>query len=67
MVVEAIKVLSFGSWEWGIDDLQTEMDNVYSILVKVTVQGASSEQDIHYAQLENGKLTWFTDCGDPLP
>jgi hypothetical protein len=65
--VEVVKVLSFGTWDWDMDDLVTTMDNVYTILVNVTVQGQTGQQEIHYGQLENGTLSWFTDCGDPLP
>ena len=65
--VEAVKVLSFGWWDWEMDDLVTTMDNVYAILINVTAQGQTSEQEVHYGQLENGTLSWFTDCGDPLP
>jgi hypothetical protein len=65
--VEVVEVLSFGWWTWELDDLETEFDNVYTVLVNATAQGQTVEQEIHYAQLEDGTLTWFTDCGDPLP
>ncbi|MEN8241441.1 MAG: hypothetical protein ABFS17_05935 [Chloroflexota bacterium] len=54
-------------WDLELVDLVTALDNVCAILVKLTVQGQASEQEVHYGQLENGTLSWFTDCGDPVP
>ena len=41
--------------------------NVYSVLVNTNIQDQIGQQEIHYGQLEDGTLSWFTDCGDPLP
>ncbi|MBW8009620.1 MAG: hypothetical protein FVQ83_00065 [Chloroflexi bacterium] len=65
--VEVLRVSGFGLWDWELDEVSTSLDNIYTVLVNFTVQGQTTEQVVHYGQLEDGLLAWFTDCGDPLP
>ncbi len=64
--VEIVEVLAFGWWDWEMDEFVSSLDNVFSVLVNAGLLNQSSQQEIHYGQVEDGSLRWFTDCGDPL-
>ena len=64
--VEVLNVISFGLWDWERDGIVTMLDNVYFLGISVDQAGETSLQGAHYGQLEDGTLSWFTDCGEPM-
>jgi hypothetical protein len=65
--VDQISLEDFGAWIWETDGLASEIAHTYTMLGRVTAAGASAEQDLHLALRDDGSLSWFSDCGDPLP
>jgi hypothetical protein len=65
--IEVLQVLAFESWTWEIDGHSTLIDDAYSIQVGVSAGGQTIQQSMHLGQDEDGSITWFTDCGEPLP
>jgi hypothetical protein len=65
--IEVLQVLSFESWTWEIDGHSILIEDAYSIQVGVSAGGQTIQQSMHLALDENGEITWFTDCGEPLP
>lgn len=65
--VEALSVNAFGPWTYDQDNADIQIENTYTIEIRVTLPDFSTQtQATHLAVLEDGTITWFTDCGDPL-
>ncbi len=61
------EVLEFGRWQWERDGVTTPVDDAFTVMVDVTVSGEDQGQVEAHIAYSGGDLTWFTDCGDPLP
>lgn len=67
------KVSELGLYEYASDGLSTMINSAYTVTAvresKSQVQGqtgtSQTTSDIHLA-LVDGKLRWFSDCGEPL-
>lgn len=65
--IELLQVGQFGSWTFARDGWSYWVDNVVTAPVNVTFNGETQQTESHLALSPEGFLTWFTDCGDPLP
>jgi len=65
--LEILEVSEVASWQWEIDGHSTHIENAYTVEVNFTVQGQTTQMEVHFARGEDGSMSWFTDCGDPLP
>ncbi|MGB2965549.1 MAG: C13 family peptidase [Anaerolineales bacterium] len=65
--IEVLQVLSVGPWTWEIDGHSTLIEDTYSIQAGVSAGGQTIQQSMHLGLAEDGTITWFTDCGEPLP
>jgi hypothetical protein len=54
-----------GPWTWIQDGISTPIDNAYTVIVNLTAQGQTNQQEVHLAPGPGGNLNWFTDCGVP--
>jgi len=61
--IEVLEILEVGTWDWVIDERST----LIVFTFKVTVQGKTSQHEIHLSLSDDGSFLWFTDCGEPLP
>jgi hypothetical protein len=64
--IEVLDVTNYGPWLWEIDEVSTEIEDTYSVAIKIHSEQGETQQEIHVAFDEDGALGWFTDCGDPL-
>jgi hypothetical protein len=64
--IEVLEVTEFGPWIWVSDDLETSIENVYTIAVNYTVQGQTTPTEIHIALRDDASLGFFPDCGEPV-
>ncbi len=53
-------------YDYAPDGASIAIPEVYTLDVRITIAGEISRQEVHFAPLDGG-LTWFTDCGEPLP
>ena len=60
------EVLGVGNWDYVIDGITTAVPDATSVEVSREVDGQTVIQELHW-QLVDGRYTWFTDCGEPLP
>jgi len=67
VVVEPLQLESSGPWTWEIDERSIAIGDTYTVQVSVSAGGQTTQQSLHLGILGDGSLTWFTDCGDPLP
>jgi hypothetical protein len=65
--LELLQITGPADWAWEIDGVSTDIEGAFTVAVNVTVQGETSESEVHFALREDGSIGWFTDCGDPLP
>jgi hypothetical protein len=65
--IEIVDAIEVGDWTWEIDERSIPVENAFEVDVNFTVQGETTRQVIHLALREDGKLGWFTKCGEPLP
>lgn len=64
--LELLEATELESWIWELDGRSTMIEDAFAVQVDFTAQGQTNQQEIHLAQREDGSLTWFTDCGEPL-
>jgi hypothetical protein len=65
--IEIVDAIEVGDWTWETDERSIPVENAFEVDVNFTVLGETTEQVIHLALREDGKLGWFTKCGKPLP
>jgi hypothetical protein len=65
--VEVLQLQSFEPWTWEIDGRSTDIEDAYSILAGVSAAGQTIQQSMHLGLAGDGSISWFTDCGEPLP
>ncbi len=65
--IEVLQLQAFEPWTWEIDGHSTLIEDAYSIQAWVTSGGQTIQQSMHLGLVEDGSITWFTDCGEPLP
>jgi hypothetical protein len=63
--IEVLEVTWIGTWIWTTDGLSTELEHVYTVLVRFTAGGETWEQWIHLIVLPDLSVWWLTDCGTP--
>lgn len=61
-----LRVRSPGDYTYSADGHQVVVPNTWQLEVTASSDQGSSDTWVHYAQTADG-LTWFTDCGRPLP
>jgi hypothetical protein len=66
IALEVLEVTALESWLWERDGVSTDILNAFAVGVNRTVQEQTDQIMVHFARLEAGSLSWFTDCGDPL-
>lgn len=64
--LELLQVEALDSWNWERDERSTTIPDAYAVQVRITVQGETSQQEVHFALREDGTLGWFTDCGEAI-
>lgn len=64
--VVPLEIISLGPWDWTMDGRTTPIESAYTVQVRVESDQGESQQQLHLAQGPDGRLTWFTDCGDPI-
>lgn len=52
-------------WTWELDGASTEIDPAIAVDIRLSAGEASVEQEAHLA-VADGRMRWFTDCGDPV-
>jgi hypothetical protein len=61
-----ISVSGPADWDYTVDGRTATIPDVYSVEVDLTAAGQTTRQVTHFALVDFGYLTWFTDCGAPL-
>ena len=54
------------TYEYATDKVSATIPESLPVLTKETNKGKKGDRNIHLARV-NGQLTYFTDCGQPLP
>jgi hypothetical protein len=54
------------SFEYATDNQSTTIADALPVQVRATIKGKKGDRNIHLARV-NGQLTYFIDCGQPLP
>ena len=68
ITVEALSLDRHGAWIYDQDNANILIQNAYTAQITVTLPSASTvSQTTHLGVLPDGTITWFTDCGEPLP
>lgn len=65
--IDVLGVSEPGPWQWEIDDRTTSIADAYTVNVSRTSRGETSTLEMHLAPDDEGRVSWFTDCGDPSP
>lgn len=65
--IELVSVSRPASWVWERDGQSIQIPNAYTVKVNLTSRGTTSTLEIHFALDSENGVTFFTDCGDPLP
>lgn len=52
-------------WIWEVDERRFRIPSAYAIEGELSTRGETRETAGHFAPVD-GRLHWFTDCGDPL-
>jgi hypothetical protein len=63
------KVKSVGKpepFEYASDSQTVTVPDAFPVKVRATIKGKKGDRNIHLARV-NGQLTYFIDCGQPLP
>lgn len=63
--IEILEVGDTSDWDYQTDGLSTTVPNTYTVLANLTSGGETVQSEVHFAVGEDGKLRWFTDCGEP--
>jgi hypothetical protein len=63
-------VLTIGepdTWSWETDGLARQIADATTVHVRRTEDGGVTviESDVHVVVDGDGRVRWFTDCGDP--
>lgn len=53
-------------WDYPTDGLTTEIEDSWTLLVDLVLGGSQTQTPMHVRATPDG-ITWFTDCGSPLP
>ena len=53
-------------WQYASDGEAVTIRDAVTIPVRVTIDGKTSETELHLAPGADGQPTWFTDCGTPV-
>ena len=64
--VEIIAIHPLGPWDYVTDERTTTIAEAWTIDANVTAQGQTQQREVHLAPMD-GAVSWFSDCGDPLP
>jgi hypothetical protein len=64
--VDIIAVHPLAPWDYVMDGRTTPIGQAWTVDANVTTLGATASREIHVAPMD-GAVSWFTDCGDPLP
>ncbi len=64
--VSIVEIHPLAPWDYVTDERTTPIDEAWTIDADVTASGATTRRQIHLAPM-GGTVSWFTDCGDPLP
>ena len=54
------------SYEYASDKQSATVADALPVQVRATIKGKKGDRNIHLARV-NGQLTYFIDCGQPLP
>ncbi|MFI5054449.1 MAG: hypothetical protein ACHQDE_08820, partial [Acidimicrobiia bacterium] len=54
------------AWDWTTDGKTSSIPDVWTVDATVSSGTTSAAQSLHVA-IVDGQVTWFTDCGTPLP
>ncbi len=64
--VDIVAVHPLAPWDYVTDGRTTTIDQAWAVDANVTTLGATASREVHVAPMD-GAVSWFTDCGDPLP
>ncbi len=64
ITVKAVHPLA--TWDYVTDERTTTIPEAWTVDADVTAQGQTATRQLHVAPMD-GTVSWFTDCGDPLP
>ncbi len=65
--IELVSVSRPASWVWERDGQSIQIPNAYTAKVNLTSRETTSAVEIHFSLDSENGVTWFSDCGDPLP
>ena len=54
------------TYEYATDNQSATIADALPVQVRATIKGKKGDRNIHLARV-NGQLTYFIDCGQPLP
>jgi hypothetical protein len=60
------KVGKLESFEYATDNQSATIADALPVQVRATIKGKKGDRNIHLARV-NGQLTYFIDCGQPMP
>ncbi|MEW5989891.1 MAG: hypothetical protein AB1736_00920 [Chloroflexota bacterium] len=64
--VVIVEIHPLAPWDYITDERTTTIAEAWTIDADVTAQGTTARRQVHLAPMD-GEVTWFSDCGDPLP
>jgi hypothetical protein len=64
--IEPLESGTLGSWAYAVDGRSIDVAEVLTVAASSTRDGETTMRELHFGIVE-GKLYWFTDCGDPPP
>ena len=64
--ISVTEIHPLGPWDYTTDDRTTTIDEAWTVDATVTGGGETVVRQLHVAPMDGG-VSWFTDCGDPLP
>ena len=64
--VDIVAIHPLAPWDYVTDGRTTTIAQAWTVDANVTTLGATSSREVHVAPMD-GAVSWFTDCGDPLP